>query len=112
MNFNEYQIITRETAVYPESKTGGILAICYTAMGVGDEGGEVLGKVKKWLRDEDYESGMCDERREAIAGEISDTLWYLARLTDELGLDLQDIADFNVAKLRDRKERGVIQGNG
>ena len=112
MNFKDYQIITRETAVYPDSQTGNVLAILYTALGVADEAGEVAGKVKKWLRDEDHEAGMNDERREAISGEISDVLWYLARLADELNLDLQVIAEYNVTKLRDRKERGVIQGNG
>ena len=79
-------------------------------MGLGGEAGEVLDKVKKIMRDDG--GVITDGRREAIKGELGDTLWYLAVLCTELGLSLDDVAAANVQKLKDRKERGVIKGSG
>ena len=49
---------------------------------------------------------------QAMSSEIGDVLWYAARLADELGLDLGQIAQENMDKLLDRKSRGVIGGSG
>ena len=34
---------------------------------------------------------------------MGDVLWYLARLADELGYSLSEIAHLNLNKIRDRK---------
>ena len=47
-----------------------------------------------------------------MASEIGDVLWYCARLASELDLSLSQIAEDNMKKLLDRKERGVIGGSG
>ena len=108
MDFNEYQNRTQDTAIYPgKGQVGGIL---YTALGLGDEAGECLGKVKKMLRDDN--SILTEERRNAIGKEIGDVQWYIAALAKECGLSLQDIAEANIAKLADRKVRGVLGGSG
>jgi NTP pyrophosphatase (non-canonical NTP hydrolase) len=39
-------------------------------------------------------------------------LWYIANLAVELGLDMDGIARKNIAKLKSRKERGVLHGSG
>ena len=39
-------------------------------------------------------------------------LWYAAQLATEAGLDLDEIAEDNLAKLLSRQERGVLQGSG
>jgi NTP pyrophosphatase (non-canonical NTP hydrolase) len=109
MDFNEYQKKAVETAIYPEKGTGSKLALAYTALGLGNEAGECQGKVKKWLRGD---SDLTKEKRLEILDEASDVLWYLAALVEELGFDLSVAADRNIAKLQDRKERGVIKGNG
>lgn len=44
--------------------------------------------------------------------EISDVLWYLAAAARELGFTLEEIATYNLAKLADRKARGVLAGSG
>jgi NTP pyrophosphatase (non-canonical NTP hydrolase) len=98
--FNSYQSETEQTVVYDEDS-----ALEYLALGLNGEAGEVAEKIKKHIRD-------GKELDEDFAKELGDVLWYLARLTDELGADLGDVAEANLDKLLDRKDRGVIHGEG
>lgn len=102
MNLIEYQEWTRETAVYPKHSLEA--RVTYCALGLGDETGEVLGKIKKWIRD--------GQDINLVRKELGDVLWYLARLADECDFSLQEIVDENVDKLTDRKKRDVLKGNG
>lgn len=94
-----------KTAVYGAGST-----IIYPALGLANEAGEVLGKIKKVLRDSNGE--YTDAHKQAIGAEIGDTLWYMAALCRDLGINLGDVAEANIAKLLDRQARGVIQGSG
>lgn len=109
LSFTEYQLATASTAVYPGAGNGSMLALCYLGLGLG-EAGEVQGKIKKILRDD--EGVLSPEKRDQIGDELSDLLWYVARLSDELGLSLEQVAIRNMEKLADRKARGVIKGSG
>jgi NTP pyrophosphatase (non-canonical NTP hydrolase) len=104
MTFGEYQRAAAETAIYPREA-----AVMYPALGLNGEAGEVAEKVKKCIRDA---GGLFQSRREEIAKEIGDCLWYAANLCSDLGLRLEDVAAANLAKLQSRKERGVLQGSG
>jgi NTP pyrophosphatase (non-canonical NTP hydrolase) len=108
--FEQYQLETSKTAIYPESGEGTLIAVNYAAIGLSNEAGEVLGKIKKAWRDDDMK--ITDERREAILDEAGDVLWYLARVADELGVSLQQVADRNLEKLFGRLERGTLGGSG
>ena len=109
LSFDDYQAGTAHTAIYPEAMTGSAMALAYVGLGLG-ESGEIQGKIKKILRDD---SGVVsDEKKAAIAKEIGDLLWYAARTADELGTTLGEIAQVNLDKLSDRKDRGVLQGSG
>jgi NTP pyrophosphatase (non-canonical NTP hydrolase) len=55
---------------------------------------------------------LTDERREALAAELGDVLWYLAQLATEAELDLEELAEANLAKLASRRERGALHGSG
>jgi len=55
---------------------------------------------------------MTEEKLELMKKEFGDVLWYVAVLADYLDISLQDIADLNIEKLRDRQKRGKIQGSG
>lgn len=44
--------------------------------------------------------------------ELGDVLWFVAMLAKHSGFTLEDIAEANLAKLADRKKRGVIIGEG
>jgi len=105
MNFKEYQEEAVKTAIYGQGQN-----IIYPALGLGNEAGEVLGKIKKVLRD--GEAKFTTDKCVAIGDEIGDVLWYMAALARDLGLSLEDIANNNIAKLRDRQARNVIHGSG
>jgi NTP pyrophosphatase (non-canonical NTP hydrolase) len=107
MELNEYQKKALDTALYPEK-----YKIVYPALGLGNEAGEVMGKIKKWLRGDDGEGVMSDERREGLKGELGDVLWYLAVLARDLDISLEDVAKENIEKLQSRKERGALKGDG
>lgn len=100
MDFDSFQEQAIETAIYPQS-----YSIIYPAMGLANEAGEVLGKVKKLIRD-----GTLD--RDAVIAELGDVLWYLAVLSDDLGVLLSQVAQYNIDKLNSRLERGTLRGSG
>jgi NTP pyrophosphatase (non-canonical NTP hydrolase) len=100
MQFHDYQSRAGETLIRPHTHP-----IIYPALGLAGEAGEVANKVKKLIRD-----GALD--KEAVAQEMGDVLWYLAALATDLGLDLGQIAEDNLARLADRKARGALHGSG
>jgi NTP pyrophosphatase (non-canonical NTP hydrolase) len=106
MDFNEYQQKSRKTAAYPSIGH----PVIYPTLGLVNEAGEVAGKIKKVFRDKDGE--ISPETRDALKAELGDVLWYIAQVSTELDIPLNDIAEYNIAKLYDRLERGKIKGDG
>lgn len=114
MELNQYQKAALETAVYPkEYKT------IYPALGMNGEAGEVADKVKKVLRDSEVivRDGrgaivLPDAKREELAKEVGDVLWYVATMAYDLGYTLDEIAEMNIQKLKSRKERHQLNGSG
>lgn len=106
MTLNEYQEHALETAVYPEK-----YKVVYPALGLAGEAGETADKIKKVLRGDDG-GVLTDEKRQAVAMEIGDVLWYCATLAHDLGYNLDTIAQMNYAKLKSRQERGKLSGSG
>jgi NTP pyrophosphatase (non-canonical NTP hydrolase) len=109
MDFQTYQAYATETAVYPEAGRGTLLSIAYTALGASGEAGEIANKVKKYLRGDEP---LTYTKRVEIRQEIGGVLWYLSQLSRELGFDLSEAADENIAILASRQKRGVIKGSG
>lgn len=127
MDFNEYQKQAATTAIYPKfdateiSKFNTELTdeelnflnmsgLIYTSLGLSNESGEVLGKIKKIIRDNNC--AMNVEKRDEIAKELGDVLWYVTNIATELNISLNDIAEKNLEKLFSRKERDVLKGSG
>ncbi len=100
MDMDDYQNKAIATAIYNSEH-----AVLYPALGLAAEAGEVANKVKKILRDGDFD-------RKAIADEIGDCLWYIAALCRDLNVSMNDVAKTNLHKLQDRQKRGVISGSG
>lgn len=105
MQANDYQRETLTTAVYPDAGTGSDIELYYLTMGLTSEAGEVSGKIKKLLRDGEYDPGN-------VAYELGDVCWYVARLADAIGYEFEDILQINSNKLSDRMVRNVLQGSG
>lgn len=105
MTFNEYQELAKSTAIYPESSW-----LVYPALGLAGETGEVAEKVKKLIRD----GGrlVTPDFTDSIKKELGDVLWYISALASDLGLTLDEIAEANYQKLKDRMERNIIHGSG
>lgn len=100
LDMDSYQDRASYTAIYSAKHS-----VIYPALGLAAEAGEVANKVKKILRDGNFD-------RVAIASEIGDCLWYIAALCRDLNVDMSQIARENLEKLEDRKSRGVLGGNG
>ena len=106
MDFRDYQKLSRKTAIYPKKGKNFI----YPTLGLAGEAGEVAEKIKKVLRDN---QGIIDQpRKEEIAKELGDVLWYLAQITTELGLSLEEVAQGNLRKLSSRQKRNRLPGSG
>lgn len=105
MQLSEYQQLSRRTAQYPREAW-----LTYPALGLAGEAGEVAEHAKKAIRDDGGLVG--DGRREAMAKELGDVLWYVAQIATELDLDLDEIAQGNLEKLLSRQQRGVLSGSG
>lgn len=106
-DLDAYQEGALETALFPD--IGGERCI-YPALGLANEAGEVLGKIKKLYRDGG--GRVTPEVREALKQELGDVLWYVAVLADAFDLRISDIASANLEKLAERSRRGTIQGSG
>jgi NTP pyrophosphatase (non-canonical NTP hydrolase) len=106
MDFDEYQKKSRKTALYPAIGH----PVIYPTLGLVNEAGEVAGKIKKVFRDKDGQ--ISEETRQALKAELGDVLWYLAQVSTELGLTLDEVAQANIVKLYDRQERGKLGGDG
>jgi NTP pyrophosphatase (non-canonical NTP hydrolase) len=114
MNFNEYQEAALSTAVYGKAQEGVDGNLVYPAMGLAGEAGEYVDKVKKhWRNTQSMSAGNMDAQQKVeFAKELGDVLWYLAVSAKELGFSLEQIAQMNIDKLRDRRARGVIKSQG
>ena len=106
MDFSEYQAQSRTTALYPDLGHNTV----YPTLGLVGEAGEVAEKMKKIIRDK---GGVIDEAAKIeLQKELGDVLWYLAQLSVELGLQLDDVACMNIEKLKSRQQRHQLHGDG
>lgn len=125
MDIDDYAATTLKTAIYPGSGTGSREAVEYTIIGLAGESGEALEMIKKLKRgdfgpellpsqspDGEGQGSYSQDFAEPLRKELGDIAWYWARACQELGVDPSDVLADNLNKLKDRQERGVIQGSG
>lgn len=101
--------------LYPETvKQKDILKhvsnLLFLTLGLGEEVGELAGKLKKIIRN--HNCVFTPEDIDALSKECGDVLWYLTALVKELGLNLDMVAVQNVNKLQKRKDNGTLIGSG
>lgn len=106
MDLKDYQVRSSHSAIYPNCGFNPI----YPTLGLCGESGEVAEKVKKILRDQDGVFTRDDKNR--ITLELGDVLWYVAQLANELGIDLNEVAENNLDKLAARQRKGTLSGSG
>ena len=123
-SLDEYQRRTQDTAVYPDQGSFG--GAMYAATALNEEAGEVAGKVAKFIRKSSgwdelltYGVGYAINTESypedlvlAVSKELGDVLYQAARVAEEFGLNLSDVATENIDRLADRKKRDVIIGEG
>jgi len=93
MTFNEYQSETNRTSS-PD------VSIIVCSLGLCGESGEIADHIKKWAA-QGHELS-----KDKIAHELGDVLWYLAQAAKAINLTLDEIAEMNVKKLRERYPDG------
>ena len=98
---NEYQIdadeLRLESAKNPE----------YAKHGLQGEAGELASLFAKAIRD-----GRKPDHDQMVKKELGDVLWFVQAIAIDHGFTLEEIAMSNINKLRDRRDRGVLQGSG
>ena len=97
MTVNEYQKFAMST-LNPALNREDVLI--NGVMGLCGESGEAIDIVKKWLA----QGHELD--REKLAKELGDIAWYLAETATALELNLEDILEANIEKLRKRYPEG------
>lgn len=96
----------------------------YMFLNLVGEVGELASKVAKHIRREKAviawnhlmtecgPSNLSEQEIIDIRRECGDIAWQLAGLCKVMGWNLEEVCRENLAKLADRKARGVISGNG
>ena len=50
--------------------------------------------------------------RTALMSELSDVMWMVAEIATLNGLGLDEIMEYNIVKLTERRSKGLIDGSG
>jgi len=102
VEFSACQRAARETS---QLRLGGPQGAIAPMLGLASETGSILNVYKKYLRD----GFDLAANREFLRGELGDLLWYAAAVATACGLDLEDIAEANLRRTRDRYPRQGTQ---
>jgi NTP pyrophosphatase (non-canonical NTP hydrolase) len=98
VEFSAYQRAARETS---QLRLGGPQGAVAPMLGLASETGSILNVYKKYLRD-----GIdLAANREFLREELGDLLWYTAAVATACGLGLDEIAEANLRRTRDRYPR-------
>ena len=110
MKFNEYQHKTIKLYLFTPGRNlngGGFIE---KVLGLVGEAGETADKFKKIPRDKNGQ--ISDEDRLEITKELGDVLWYLASISEYLGVSFDDVAQTNLKKLEERAKNNKLHGEG
>lgn len=106
MKLDEYQQLAMKTAIFPKNES-----FSYTTLGLVGEAGEIANKVKKFIRD-GYDQEELHQKKEEVADELGDVLWYVAAVAEVMGTNLEAVAKNNLWKLAERQRKGTLRGSG
>ncbi len=100
LTLNEYQEYASRTS---GAGGNGERRLIIAALGLAGEAGEFANMVKKLT------AHGHDIPTETLAEELGDVLWYIAEAATAIGIQLGDIGNDNVEKLRQRYPQGFSQ---
>ena len=120
MELNVYQKKAMETCM-PTCNNAS-----YMLLNMVGEVGEFSSKIAKGIRkgkmmitenglyldSKQFTKESLDEMEESLMAECGDICWQLSGLCTIMGWDLEDVAEYNLKKLAERKKNGTIAGNG
>lgn len=99
MDFNSYQKEALRTDRVPaRGGADDATALIVPMLGLAGETGQLLSEYKKHLRDGEAHRLF----KERVSEELGDLLWYIANVASKFGLSLSDIAEANLAKIKQR----------
>ena len=121
MELNMYQEQAMETCMMPTCDN-----ISYMLLNLVGEVGEFASKIAKGIRKGEMmikDNMLCLNPKkvtkesharlgESLMAEAGDILWQLSGLCTIMGWDLEEVAEYNLKKLAERKKNGTIAGNG
>ena len=98
----------------------------YMLLNMVGEVGEFASKIAKGIRKGEMvitENALCldskqftkeslERLNESLMAEAGDIFWQLSGLCTIMGWDLEEVAEYNLKKLAERKKNGTIAGNG
>ena len=102
MNTQEYVKLAIKTestdfaAMNKRLDNDGLKRLLHAGIGLSTESGEFLDALKKHI----FYGKKLD--RVNLAEEMGDLFWYLAIVSDELGVDMSDVMERNITKLKAR----------
>ena len=101
LTMRRYQVRSGKTRLpTTRGQNGGLPGLAYTALALAGEAGELANIVKKVYRD--HGGKITPEFRQKLIDEVGDVLWYVAQVCEDLDADLDEVAERNLAKLRER----------
>lgn len=118
MTLKEYQEKAMETCMKSSDN------FSYMMLNLVGEIGEFAGKIAKFIRKEkayiDSNHLITEHGNQSLSlseildleKELGDILWQLSGVCNVMGFNLDEIAQNNIDKLKSRKERNLIDGNG
>ena len=120
MELNVYQKRAMETCM-PTCEN-----ISYMLLNLVGEVGEFASKIAKGIRKGEMmitENALCldskqftkeslERLNESLMAECGDICWQLSGLCTIMGWNLEEVAEYNLKKLAERKKNGTIAGNG
>lgn len=92
---NNNQFVSGEDLIIPD--VGGVLNGC---LGLAGEAGETLDMIKKWVFHEK------DLDMEHFKKELGDVMWYVAMICKSMEIDMDEVLQMNVDKLKARYPEG------
>ena len=98
----------------------------YMLLNMVGEVGEFASKIAKGIRKGDFiikenklyydpqnlTEESLERMNESLMAECGDIMWQLSGLCTVMGWNLEDVAEYNLKKLAERKKNGTIAGNG